>query len=354
MNTVTPRGAIRLPEPAPRLSVVIPCRNEGPTIGPCLASVLDNGYPEEALEVLVVDGGSADDTARQVRDFAARHANVRLFDNPQRTTPAALNLGMASARGEAILRLDGHAALPRGYLATAVAYLFGTEAAQVGGVVRHRPRGPGVWPGAMAAALGHPFGVGNSRFRTGCVAPVWADTAFGACWRREAFARTGEFNERLERGQDFELNQRLRAAGGRILLVPELVVDYWVPATLAAFAGQAFRNGRWAILPFLYARRMPVAWRHLAPLGALVAAAALAAAAGRWPVAGWTLLVLAGLYGVLAIGAAAHGARRASAAVFWALPVTFAVLHTCYAAGAAAGCGELVRRAWHERKTGCP
>jgi SAM-dependent methyltransferase len=334
---------VRLPDPAPRLSVVIPCRNEAATIDACLDSVFSNGYPAAALEVIVVDGASGDGTAARLAEWAAREPRLRVLGNPRRTTPAALNLGLAAATGDAVLRLDAHAAVAPGYLTTAVAYLYGTAAAEVGGRVRHRARGSGAVGEAIAAVLGHPFGVGNATFRTGCRAPRWVDTVFGACWRREALAALGGFDERLRRGQDFELNQRLRAAGGKILLVPELVVDYWVPPALGAFARQAFHNGRWAVLPFAFSRTRPVAARHLAPLGAFVLAAGLAAAAPAAPAAGWLLAGLTALYGVLALGAAARGAVTARSAAWRGL--AFAVLHASYGAGAAAGCGELLLRA---------
>ena len=349
MSTIPASGTVRLPEPAPRLSVIIPCRNERATIGACLASVLGNGYPG-ALEVIVADGESTDGTAALVAELAARKPELRLVRNVKRTTPAALNLALAAATGEVLLRLDAHAALPCGYLATAVAWLYASGAAQVGGVLRNRVRRAGVWTQAISEVLGHPFGVGNARFRTGCREPRWADTVFGGCWRREAVERTGAFDERLERGQDFEWNQRLRAAGGRILLVPELVVDYWVPAGLTEFARQAFRNGRWAVLPFLYSRTAPVSWRHLAPLAALFLGLALGMAALRWNTAAWVLAGAAALYAVGAAGAGCARAWRArSPARAFTLPAGFAVLHASYALGSAAGCVELGRRFLNER-----
>src|SRR5438105_1098536 len=95
----------------PFLSVLIPCRNEVDFLGRCLASVVANDYPPERMEVLVVDGASTDGTRAVAADWAARDARIRMVENPQRTTPAALNRGIKAARGEVIARVDAHAAL---------------------------------------------------------------------------------------------------------------------------------------------------------------------------------------------------------------------------------------------------
>src|SRR6185436_17339188 len=105
--------------------------------------------------------------------------------------------------------------------------------------------------------LSHPFGVGNAHFRThlenGAAAPRWVDTVFGACWRRDVFKRIGWFDERLERSQDIEFSSRLRRAGGKILMSPEMRIDYYARATLGSFCRQNWSNGVWAILPFAHA-----------------------------------------------------------------------------------------------------
>ena len=325
----------------PFLSVLIPCRNEVRSLGRCLASVIASDYPEDRLEVLVVDGASTDGTRDVIAHWARSHARIRMVENPRGTTPAALNRGLAAARGEVIARLDAHAALTPTYLSRAVEYLETTGAHQVGGVIETRAQRDGPWAGAVVAALTHPFGVGGSRFRTHRPEPGeeprWVDTVFCGCWRREVFERIGGFNERLERGQDMEFNQRLRRSGGKILLAPELVSVYYARAELRPFLKHNWTNGVWAVLPFAYAPGAPVRARHLAPLTLVLALL----------VAPWTLLVYAA------------ASMTASAQVAWAerrwrylvqMPVTFASLHLPYGAGSLWGAVRLAMAGLETRK----
>ena len=103
-------------------------------------------------------------------------------------------------------------------------------------------------------------------FRVHTDEPKWVDTVFGGCYRREVFDRVGLFNENLVRGQDMEFNLRLKKAGGKTLLVPDIVSYYYARSDIKSFWKHNFTNGVWAILPFLYSPIMPVSWRHLVPL----------------------------------------------------------------------------------------
>ena len=243
-----------------------------------------------------MDGASTDGTREVIAAWAASDERVRMVENPQGTTPAALNRGIDAARGDVIARVDAHAALAPNYLSRAVAYLESGRADNVGGVMRTRAQRDGPWAGPVIAALTHPFGVGGSRFRTGRPEPGeeprWVDTVFGGCWRREVFEQIGRFNERLERGQDMEFNQRLRRAGGRILLAPDLVSEYYAHAELRSFWMHNWTNGVWAVLPFAYSREHPCVrgtWRRwrlvlamlVAPWTAAVYAAANLAASAQ-------------------------------------------------------------------------
>ena len=126
--------------------------------------------------------------------------------------------------------------------------------------------GDGPFAEPIRLVLTHRFGVGNSHFRTGSNVPRWVDTVFGGCWPREVFRRVGGFNEELVRSQDMEFNVRLRRAGGRILLAPDLESHYWARANLSYFVRHNWANGIWAVLPFAYTQGSPVRLRHLVPL----------------------------------------------------------------------------------------
>jgi hypothetical protein len=178
------------------------------------------------------------------------------------------------------------------------------------------------------------MGVGNSAFRTGSHEPVWTDTVFGGCYRREVFDRIGLWNEQLTRGQDIEFNLRLGAAGGRILLVPDIVCSYSARSDFWTFVRHNFRNGVWAIVPFAYSSIIPVRFRHLVPALSLTGILALGALALVAPVAGWVAAAAFAAYATAVVGTSIQLAvreRRPSLALV--LPAVFVALHFPYAVG---------------------
>ncbi len=334
----------------PFVSVVIPCRDEDAFIGRCLASVLASEYPRERLEVIVADGMSQDGTRERVEHCMRLDPRVRRMDNPERTTPHALNRAIAAARGDLILRLDAHATIAPDYIARAVKHLRSSGADCVGGSMRTLAASPGLLASAIRTALSHPFGVGNSHFRTVRQPgpPRFVDAVFGACWSKDAFARLGGFDERLKRSQDIEFSSRLRRAGGRILLAPDMKIDYYAPATLRSFLLQSWTNGIWAILPFAcgpfaWTQGMPVRWRHLAPL-ALLAGLGASALASAW-LGAWTWAAAACYAAANLAASAAVAWREKSPSLAVVMPWVFAGLHLAYGAGSMWGCGLLAFRA---------
>ena len=208
------------------VSIILPCLNEANNIRSCLDSVVASDFPKEQLELLVVDGQSDDGTREIVLEFSQRHPWIRLLENVRRITPVAMNIGIQSAKGPIVMRMDAHTVYPTNYISGLVQWLIGSKADNVGGISIVRPGNRTAKAQAIAYALSHPWGVGNSHFRIGAAGPKWVDTVPFGCYRREVFDRIGLFNEALVRNQDDELNHRLIKHGGRILLVPEMVSFY--------------------------------------------------------------------------------------------------------------------------------
>ncbi|HUR96089.1 MAG TPA: glycosyltransferase family 2 protein [Gemmatimonadales bacterium] len=328
----------------PFVSVVVPCRNEREHVETCLASILANDYPADRREVVLVDGMSDDGTRERILAVAARHPEVRLVDNPARVTPAALNLGIAQTSGEIILRMDTHVRYPRGYIARLVEALESTGADNVGGVLRTLPGSSGLLAEAIAIGMAHPFGVGNAAFRTGASAPAWVDTVPFGCFRRSLFERLGGFDPELVRNQDDELNGRILRAGGRILLLPDVVVEYYARRRLGQLARMYYQYGFYKPLVVRKLGHVPTV-RQLVPPALLLALAGSALFASLAPDVGAPALALvAGAY-LLAVTAAAATAwwrtRRRAALL---LSVVFPVLHWSYGAGYLRGVLPALRR----------
>jgi glycosyltransferase involved in cell wall biosynthesis len=321
--------------PTPRVTSVIPCRNEAGYIGACLDSLLACDYPQDQLEILVADGMSDDGTRDIVRDYAARHPSVHLLDNPKRITPAAMNVGVRHATGAIIMPMGAHAIYPRNYISRLVAALDETGADNVGGVLVTIPADDTPVARALAIALSHPLGVGNSYFRIGSAERREVDTVPFGCYRRAVFDRIGLFDEDLVRNQDDELNGRLVREGGRIVLIPEVVSQYYGRRTFRQVARMFFQYGYFKPLAARKIGRV-LTVRQLVPALFVVglAGSALLApwlAAGRWLFAGITLAYLA------ATGTAALAGWRYGARCALALAAAFPVLHLSYGAGFLAG-----------------
>ena len=308
----------------PPVSIVVPVRDEPGALLGALASATAQDYEGE-IEVIVADGSERPETAAAVR---ARFPQVRLIENPDRHTPAALNRAVRAATHPVIVRCDAHAVLPPDYVRVAVATLERTGAAVVGGM--QRPAGTTPFTRAVAMAMTTPLGAGDARYRLGGPEGP-ADTVYLGVFRRAALEAAGGFDETLRRNQDYELNWRLRARGATVWFTPALAAAYHPRAGFAALARQYFGYGWWKRVML---RRHPASWRrrHLAAplLSAALALPVLAGTAAGMPAAAAVLPLAYAL--VLACAGVVCGLRRRSAAALL-LPPVLATMHLAWGVG---------------------
>lgn len=220
----------------------MPVLNEERHLEAAVRRVLDQGY-EPGMEVVLAVGPSRDRTREIADRLAAEDPRVTVVDNPSGATPAGLNVAFTAARHDVIVRVDGHAELCDGYIATAVRLLEETGAANVGG--RMEARGTTPFEQAVAAAYNSPMGLGGGGFHLADTPAGPAETVFLGVFRRDALEQVGGFDEGLHRAQDWELNHRLRGAGLLVFYSPELRVVYRPRSSLRALASQFFRTGQW-------------------------------------------------------------------------------------------------------------
>lgn len=315
---------------APRVSVVIPAYNEAAHIESCLLSALSQRV-EGGIDVLVVDGGSSDGT-----EELARRLGARVVPNPAQSTASALNRALEEVSTEVFLRLDAHSEMSSGYIECCLLALEQENGAvNVGGWCE--VRGGGRWAEALGAVLASPLGVGNPRHwrrpRGGAGRVDVESVPFG-CFRTEALRAAGGWSERLNANEDFELNHRLRRAGGRIVFDPLIRAIYHPRESLGAIARQYSRHGfnRALALSDAPGSLRP---RQLAP-PALVVGAALAAGSGRL---GRAARVGLGVY----CGAICAEAARSRAG--WRTAPVLSTVHLSWGGGLVAGLlAALVRR----------
>lgn len=299
MDRMPTEPAPAVPDPAdlPLVSVVMPILDEERHLADAVAMVLCQDWPGP-LEVVLALGPSTDRTDEVAAALAAGDPRVRLVRNPSGRTPDALNAAIGAARGEVVVRVDGHAEIPAGYVRTAVAALEATGADNVGG--RMDAQGTTPLQRAVAAAMRSPLGVGPAKFHTGGGAGP-ADTVYLGVFRKAALERVGGYDPRFTRSQDWELNHRLRSTGGTVWFTPDLVVTYRPRSSLRALARQYRDYGRWRRV-VARTHEGTLNLRYLAP-GTMVLGTTAAAIVGLlWPPA---LLVPAGYLAAVAVGGAA-------------------------------------------------
>lgn len=315
----------------PFVSIAIPCRNEAAFIAGCLDSILAGDYPRDRLEILVADGRSDDGTRDILSRYAAAHPCITVLDNPQASTPTALNVAIRAASGSVVIRMDAHVLYPRHYVRGLVEALEETGADNVGGVLETLPAEDTPTARAIALGLSHPFGVGNSHFRTGTRVRREVDTVPFGCYRRETFDRIGLFDEELVRNQDDEFNFRLIARGGRVLLVPEVICRYFARRSFRQVARMYYQYGYFKPLVARKVGRVMTV-RQLVP-SMLIAALLGSAGLSLWvPGAGAAFASIAAIYAlfVVACSAAAAGADLRCGL---ALAAVFPILHFSYGFG---------------------
>jgi succinoglycan biosynthesis protein ExoA len=167
----------------PFVSVIMPIRNEEDFIARSLGAVLAQDYPQDKIEVLVVDGMSTDKTRQIVQRISRENPHVFLLDNPQKIAPYALNRGLAAAKGEIIVRVDGHCEIAPDYVRRCVQYLENEEIGGVGGPLE--TIGANDMAQTIAIAMSSPFGVGGSAFRTVQDKTLFVDTVAFPAYRRQ-------------------------------------------------------------------------------------------------------------------------------------------------------------------------
>ncbi|MHB8174459.1 MAG: glycosyltransferase family 2 protein [Nitrospirota bacterium] len=336
----------------PFVTIILPCRNEEKFIAGCLDSIISSDYPKDRLEALVVDGMSEDGTRKILAGYMDRYEFIRVIENEKKITPSAFNLGIKNACGDIIMIMGMHAAYAGDYISKSVKYLDEYGADNVGGVMITMPRKNTLTGNAIAQALSHKFGVGNSTFRAGTAKPVFVDTVFGGCYRKEVFERIGLFNERLVRSQDIEFNLRLSKSGGRILLMPDIVCLYYAHSDFMHLLRHNWTNGVWAMLPLADSPIMPVSWRHFVPLTFISTLICSALFSLFLPVFAKLLLLVSTSYFLATIYFSYKiSLHRKDVRLLFIEPMVFASLHISYGLGSLWGVGRLLilKRFWTDR-----
>lgn len=337
-NTAAPAPGQERPSD---VSIVVPCFNEERYVESLLVGL---ARQEQAVrEMILVDGGSTDGTVATVERFRRDHPDLPLvvLRSERCSIARALNIGVARAQGDVIVRLDAHSSPHPGYLRSALAALRLPRAGVVGGGWEIRPCRSGLVAAAIAHAVSDAFGSGGARYRDPRrgAAPIDVDTVPFGCFSKQLWTTLHGFDERLLANEDYDFNYRVRRAGLRVILDPAIRSDYFARGSLRELARQYFRYGWWKA-EMLKLHPLSLRWRQAVPALFVAALLGLLLSAAAFPPSRPVLFGLLALYAAVAFLASARiCARFARWRLLPLLPFVFAVLHVSW--GAAVLCNVL-------------
>lgn len=315
-----------MPAQACFLTLAVPVLNEATYIGACLQGLLAQIDPA-LTEILVLDGGSTDDTCAIVRDVAAHFPCVRLVHNPKRLQSAACNLAarLADRRSSVLMRADAHALYPPGFVRACLAALAGSGAGSV--VVPMHTKGAGGFQRAVAAAQNSRLGNGGAAHRAG-TASGFVDHGHHAAFDLAAFRRIGGYDEDFSHNEDAEFDQRVARAGGRVWMCREAAITYFPRATPWQLAQQYARHGAGRARTLQRHRLLPRP-RQMVPPAVLAASLASLAVAPIAPAA----LAVPALYVAACLAWGALAALRSRDPWLLATGVAAVIMHMAWSVG---------------------
>ena len=318
----------------PYISVLVVCRNEEEYIKLSLQSVLNQDYPDDRYEILVIDGMSDDGTvnvAKQVIDrYETEHdgcPDTYFLPNEKKILAAGWNIGIRNSKGSYVVRIDAHSEIPSDYISKCVATITMHDAVCVGGKIESKSMQRE--DDTIAKVLSSPFGVGNSSFRVSNT-EGYVDTAVYGLYDRRIFDKVGYFDESLVRNQDIELHARIRNAGGKFYFNPVIKSTYYTRNTVKKMLRQAFQNGKWN--PIVSKKtKGTLSIRHMIPF-AFVSFTGICTILGCLKRGFWYLeLMILGLH--LCLGFVFAKKKTSDPKELAKMPFLFMALHLTYGTG---------------------
>ena len=328
----------------PLVSLLVAMRNESQHIEHCIKSILNQDYPPDKLEVLILDGHSQDESPAIVSRLIAHHMNFLLLENPEIYQASAWNLGITQSRGEIIGIVSGHCELSPDYVSRLVETVHRTQADMVGGPTT--PLSEGWVAEAIAQALCSPFGVGDARFHY-TQKEISVDSVFmGACLRT-VYETIGGFDAEMVRNQDDEFSYRLRENGGNIVCNPAIRSRYFNRTSLGDLWKQYFQYGYWKVRVLQKHPRQMRLRQFLPPFFVLSLLASIILA--LFPITLPLSLLTPFLYLFVNLIASVEISIKQGWRYLPILPVVFSILHIGYGIGFLSGLLKFWKR-WHDRQ----
>ena len=223
-----------------KFSIIIPCLNEEQYIGNCIDSILSQSYNISLIEIIIVDGGSTDGTSEILFKYKQKFTGLKVFQNPEKITPRALNIGIKNSTGEVIVILGAHTIIDSDFIALNNKYLNEKNVKVTGGTQINT--GKTFRQRLIGLVMGLPFGISSAAYRWS-KREQFVDTVVYAAYRRELFDEIGYFEEKYSISEDAEINWRIRQKGYKIFYSPQIKTYYFPRNKIIQFLKQLFRYG---------------------------------------------------------------------------------------------------------------
>ena len=331
------------------ITIILPIFNEAKYINRTLDAILNQDYPRDQLEILIVDGMSNDGTREILASYQSNHQNISIVDNPKRIVPTGMNLAIEQAKGDVIIRVDGHTEIAPDYVSQCVYILAKSGAENVGG--KMTAIGTTKFGEAVGKATSHPFGIGNARFHYSDKTEE-VDSVYLGAWSMRVFEKIGLFDEELVRNQDDEFNYRIREVGGKVLLHPGIKSKYTVRSTPSGLWQQYFQYGYWKVRVMQKHPRQMSLRQFIPPTFVLSLIVSLILALTlSW---GWIPLVaILGSYLAANFACSLSIAQKEGWQILRLLPIAFAIIHISYGLGFLVGLVKFANR-WNDKSGKVP
>lgn len=315
------------------VTVIIATYNEEKYIKKCIDSIINQNYPQELIEILVVDGMSKDDTITIVREMMNAYRNIKILQNPKSITPISFNIGIKNSKADVIIILGGHSFIDKNFIKNNVRNLYEKDADCSGGTIE--TINDSELGEDISAAMSCPFGVGNALFRYSKEETYVDTVAFGA-YKRTTLNKIGYFDEEFVRNQDDEINLRLTEAGGKILLSPDIKSWYYSRSSFRRLWKQYYQYGFWKVR-VIQKHKKPASLRHLVPITFVMSIIFLGIGSIISKYFLYLLFVEMSLYAILDICFSTKLSRGKKFKSIATLFIIFPILHLSYGLGFLAG-----------------
>jgi GT2 family glycosyltransferase len=244
--------------PRPRASIVVATWENLVFARLCLESVLAN-TSSPTYELMVVDNGSADETPEYLRSLAGAHPQVRVITNDRnRGFPAAVNQGLAAARGQLMVILNDDTVVPPGWLQRLARHLDDAGLGLVGPMTNHSPDEAQIEASYRTYGELLEFARAHGRASPSHLVEVETVLMFCAALRRDVYRRVGPLDEGFQLGlfEDDDYSTRVRAGGYRVAYARDVFVHHFGQTTL----GRLARSGEYGALFHANRRRFEEKW----------------------------------------------------------------------------------------------